>query len=83
MVVVMAAEAGETEVNGVVDRVRAAGSDAFVSRGKSRTIVGLVGDVDHLGTLNLRAMPGGPPLFRSCRKPTRWRAITVTASRFR
>src|ERR1700685_4266337 len=58
MVVVMAAEAGETEVGGVVDRVRAAGGAAFVSRGMSRTIVGLVGDVDHLGTLNLRGMPG-------------------------
>src|SRR5450759_4537464 len=48
MVVVMTAEAGETEVDGVVDRVRAAGGDAFVSRGMSRTIVGLVGNVDHL-----------------------------------
>ena len=38
MVVVMAAEAGETEVDGVVDRVRAAGGDAFVSRGMSRTM---------------------------------------------
>ena len=36
MVVVMAAEAGETEVDGVVDRVRAAGGDAFVSRGMSQ-----------------------------------------------
>ena len=33
MVVVMTAEAGEAEVDGVVDRVRAAGGDAFVSRG--------------------------------------------------
>src|SRR2546430_12866300 len=58
MVVVMTAEAGETEIDGVVDRVRSAGGDAFVSRGMSRTIVGLVGDVDHLDTLNLRGMPG-------------------------
>ena len=64
MVVVMAAEAGETEVDGVVDRVRAAGGDAFVSRGMSRTIVGLVGDVDHLGTLNLRGMPGVSDVVR-------------------
>ncbi len=41
MVVVMTAEAGETEIDGVVDRVRSAGGDAFVSRGMSRTIVGL------------------------------------------
>jgi 3-deoxy-7-phosphoheptulonate synthase len=64
MVVVMTAEAGETEVDGVVDRVRAAGGDAFVSRGMSRTIVGLVGDVDHLGTLNLRGMPGVSDVVR-------------------
>src|SRR5271166_3141650 len=64
MVVVMAAEAGETEVDGVVDRVRAAGGDAFVSRGRSRTIVGLVGDVDHLDTLNLRGMPGVSDVVR-------------------
>src|SRR6516164_2645922 len=64
MVVVMAAEAGETEIDGVVDRVRAAGGDAFVSRGMSRTIVGLVGDVDHLGTLNLRGMPGVSDVVR-------------------
>src|SRR6201993_4202924 len=64
MVVVMTAEAGETEISGVVDRVRAAGGDAFVSRGMSRTIVGLVGDVDHLGTLNLRGMPGVSDVVR-------------------
>src|SRR6202042_3527026 len=64
MVVVMTAEAGDTEVAGVIDRVRAAGGDAFVSRGVSRTIVGLVGDVDHLGTLNLRGMPGVSDVVR-------------------
>ena len=64
MVVVMTAEAGDTEVAGVVDRVRAAGGDAFVSRGMARTIVGLVGDVDHLGTLNLRGMPGVSDVVR-------------------
>src|SRR5713101_965509 len=64
MVVVMAAEAGETEIGGVVDRVRAAGGDAFVSRGMSRTIVGLVGDVEYLSTLNLRSMPGVSDVVR-------------------
>ena len=54
----MTAEAGEAEIGGVIERVRAAGGDAFVSRGVSRTIVGLVGDVEHFDTLNLRGMPG-------------------------
>ncbi len=64
MVVVMTAEAGETEIDGVVDRVRSAGGDAFVSRGMSRTIVGLVGEVDHLDTLNLRGMAGVSDVVR-------------------
>jgi 3-deoxy-7-phosphoheptulonate synthase len=64
MVVVMAAEAEDTDVEGVVDLVRGAGGDAFVSRGVSRTIVGLVGDIDQLDTLNLRGMPGVSDVVR-------------------
>src|ERR1700689_2882198 len=64
MVVVMAAEAGAAEVDGGVELVRGAGGDAFVSRGVSRTIVGLVGDIDQLDTLNLRGMPGVSDVVR-------------------
>src|SRR5580698_5473555 len=64
MVVVMAPEAGDAEIGGVVERVRAAGGDAFVSRGVSRTIVGLVGDVEYFDTLNLRGMPGVSDVVR-------------------
>src|SRR3954463_10176544 len=58
MVVVMAAEAAESDVQAVVARVETAGGEAFVSRGVNRTIVGLVGDVEQFGTLNLRGMRG-------------------------
>src|SRR5262244_3578769 len=58
MVVVMAPEATQEDVSAIVDLVRAAGGDAFVSRGVSRTIVGLVGDVEHFGALNLRSRSG-------------------------
>jgi 3-deoxy-7-phosphoheptulonate synthase len=58
MVVVMAPEATQEDVSAIVDLVHAAGGDAFVSRGVSRTIVGLVGDVDHFGALNLRSRSG-------------------------
>jgi len=58
MVVVMAPEATAEELDAVVRTVRAAGGDAFVSRGVHRTIVGLVGDVEQFETLNLRAYPG-------------------------
>ncbi|HLX51431.1 MAG TPA: 3-deoxy-7-phosphoheptulonate synthase [Streptosporangiaceae bacterium] len=64
MVVVMAAEASEEDIESVVDLVRTAGGDAFVSRGVSRTIVGLVGDVEQFGTLNLRGMPGVSDVVR-------------------
>src|SRR6516165_8386791 len=58
MVVVMAPEATQEDVKAIVDLVRTAGGDAFVSRGVSRTIVGLVGDVDEFGALNLRSRSG-------------------------
>ena len=58
MVVVMLRGAGPDDVDGVVARVEGAGGSAFVSRGVERTIIGLVGDIAHFQTLNLRAMPG-------------------------
>jgi 3-deoxy-7-phosphoheptulonate synthase len=58
MVVVMAAEADEADVQAVVTLVETAGGEAFVSRGVNRTIVGLVGDVEQFGSLNLRGMRG-------------------------
>ncbi|MFH8407411.1 3-deoxy-7-phosphoheptulonate synthase [Streptomyces sp. NPDC018019] len=58
MVVVMAPGATQEDVDTVVGLVRAAGGDAFVSRGVTRTIVGLVGDVDEFEALNLRSRKG-------------------------
>jgi 3-deoxy-7-phosphoheptulonate synthase len=64
MVVVMAAEADEADVRAVVTLVETAGGEAFVSRGVNRTIVGLVGDVEQFGTLNLRGMRGVADVVR-------------------
>jgi 3-deoxy-7-phosphoheptulonate synthase len=64
MVVVMSASASEADVRAVVTRVESAGGSAFVSRGVSRTIVGLVGDVEQFGTLNLRSLPGVADVVR-------------------
>ena len=58
MVVVMEPGAADDQIAAVVDRVREAGGEAFVSRGVSRTIVGLAGDMEQLATLNLASMPG-------------------------
>ncbi len=64
MVVVMAPEATESDIEGIVDLVNAAGGEAFVSRGVSRTIIGLVGDVEQFGALNLRSYPGVSDVVR-------------------
>jgi 3-deoxy-7-phosphoheptulonate synthase len=58
MVVVMAPEATQADVDAVVGLVTSAGGEAFVSRGVSRTIIGLVGDVEQFGALNLRSYRG-------------------------
>ncbi|TDD98823.1 3-deoxy-7-phosphoheptulonate synthase [Jiangella asiatica] len=58
MVVVMSPEASNEQIEAVVVRVRMTGGEAFVSRGRHRTIVGLVGDLDDFRALNLRGMPG-------------------------
>jgi 3-deoxy-7-phosphoheptulonate synthase len=58
MVVVMAAEATEEQINHVTERVESVGGQAFVSRGVLRTIIGLVGDLDSFHGLNLRSLPG-------------------------
>jgi 3-deoxy-7-phosphoheptulonate synthase len=58
MVIVMSADASPLDVEAVVSLVESTGGTAFVSRGISRTIIGLVGDVDLFDTLNLGGMRG-------------------------
>ncbi|HEU4676829.1 MAG TPA: 3-deoxy-7-phosphoheptulonate synthase [Motilibacteraceae bacterium] len=64
MVVVMTSEATDADVAAVVARVEGAGGAAFVSRGVTRTIVGLVGDLEQFQALNLRALPGVADVVR-------------------
>src|SRR5215472_4359605 len=64
MVVVMSPDASQADVDSVVELVRTAGGEAFVSRGVSRTIVGLVGDIEQFQTLNLRGMSGVSDVIR-------------------
>lgn len=64
MVVVMASEATESDIDSVVSSVRAAGGEAFVSRGVHRTIVGLVGDVEQFSALDLHGMAGVADVIR-------------------
>ena len=64
MVVVLAPDASEEDLSRVVRLVETAGAEAFVSKGINRTIVGLVGDIELLQGLNLRAQPGVADVIR-------------------
>jgi 3-deoxy-7-phosphoheptulonate synthase len=64
MVVVMTAEATEADIEAVAERVRAAGGEAFVSRGAVHTIVGLVGDTERFEALPFTQMPGVDHVIR-------------------
>ena len=64
MVVVMKGDAAPADVDAVVNVVSEAGGSAFVSRGVTRTIVGLVGDIALFQTLNLDALPGVQEVIR-------------------
>jgi len=58
MVVVMKREASEADVEAVSERVRAAGGEAFVSRGAVHTIIGLVGDTERFQAIRWSQLPG-------------------------
>ncbi|MBI4729393.1 MAG: 3-deoxy-7-phosphoheptulonate synthase [Acidobacteria bacterium] len=64
MVVVMSPKATDEDVARVVDMVEDAGGEAFVSRGKHRTIIGLVGDTERFVALPLPGLPGVDELIR-------------------
>jgi 3-deoxy-7-phosphoheptulonate synthase len=65
MVVVMSADATSGDVEHVVTVVRDAGGEADVSRGESRTIIGLSGDIDRFASvLNLDGLPGVAEVVR-------------------
>ncbi|MGI8697163.1 MAG: 3-deoxy-7-phosphoheptulonate synthase, partial [Mycobacteriales bacterium] len=67
MVIVMAEQADPADVDGVVRYVEAAGGSAFVSRGVTRTIVGVVGDEDvlaHLEGIDITQLAGVTQIMR-------------------
>jgi 3-deoxy-7-phosphoheptulonate synthase len=58
MVVVMAPGATEAEINTVTAHIEAHGGKAFVSRGVTRTIIGVIGTEDVLETLDVSGLSG-------------------------
>ncbi len=57
MVVVMDVKATESDIERVVNEVEAVGGQAFVSAGKLRTVIGLVGDTERFMELPLATLP--------------------------
>ena len=64
MVVVMRGGASDADVTKVVKAISEVGGDAFVSRGKHQTIIGLVGDLAQFTELPLHAFPGVEDVIR-------------------
>src|ERR1039458_4880265 len=64
MVIVMGPEATRPDIESIVELIKVAGGEAFVSRGVTRTIIGLVGDVERFGTLNLLSRAGVSDVVR-------------------
>lgn len=58
MLIVMQPEATEEEVEHVVERLRSAGIEAHVSRGRFRTVIGAIGDDTEIAKLPLEALDG-------------------------
>jgi 3-deoxy-7-phosphoheptulonate synthase len=64
MVIVMASTAGAADIAEVVGHVETAGGTAFVSRGITRTIVGVVGTENVLESLDVATLPGVAEVVR-------------------
>jgi 3-deoxy-7-phosphoheptulonate synthase len=58
MMIVMKASATEAEIQAVLDRIDTCGARAHVSRGDEVTVIGAIGDREHVARLELEASPG-------------------------
>ncbi len=56
--IVMKPTATDEELQAVLDRVEAAGARAHLSRGEEVTVVGAIGDREHIARLELEGFPG-------------------------
>jgi 3-deoxy-7-phosphoheptulonate synthase len=56
--IVMKPDATEEQILAVVDRVRAVGARTHLSRGEEVTVIGAIGDREHVARLELEGIPG-------------------------
>src|SRR3712207_5219660 len=58
MMIVMKPSATEAEIESVIRRVESVGARAHVSRGEEVTLIGAIGDREHVARLGLEGAPG-------------------------
>jgi 3-deoxy-7-phosphoheptulonate synthase len=58
MMIVMKATATEAEIQAVIDRIESVGARAHPSRGEEVTVIGAIGDREHVARLGLDGAPG-------------------------
>jgi 3-deoxy-7-phosphoheptulonate synthase len=58
MMIVMKATATEDQVQAVIDRIESCGARAHPSRGEEVTLIGAIGDREHVARLGLEGAPG-------------------------
>ncbi len=58
MMIVMKSTATEQEVQAVIDRVESVGARTHLSRGEEVTVIGAIGDREHVARLELEGAPG-------------------------
>src|SRR6476469_2787814 len=58
MMIVMKQTASEDEVQSVIDRIESVGAHAHPSRGEEVTVIGAIGDREHIARLELEGSPG-------------------------
>src|ERR687883_1473530 len=56
--IVMKASATEAEIEAVIERIRSVGAVAHPSRGEEVTVIGAIGDREHIARLELEGSPG-------------------------
>ena len=58
MMIVMKPNATQEEIDHVLDRVRSVGARAHISKGEEVTVIGAIGDREHVARLELEGAPG-------------------------
>jgi 3-deoxy-7-phosphoheptulonate synthase len=58
MMIVMKAMATEEQIQAVIDRIESCGAHAHPSRGEEVTVIGAIGDREHVARLGLEGAPG-------------------------